>query len=670
LVSIEGKVRYKEKEGAMSGLELVAGIAGVAAAAIKVSVAMNDLAEELGSAGRDVRYIGNDMAGFAQVGDHTRQFSCTRMSDQGLTHTDHRQVLRLVQSSLEEGIKAAGSTVIQSVFDTLPQLVEQCTMVYDEANGLMVALKGTTGKDSSISFFQRMKFVFYKGRITILRSLLDSSKSTLNLLLVTLNIEMAKSKIPDKGLMDQLQNERKAFIRVVHSQNKALDEAMKEVEKARKEAAKFKSKRDKEKEKEKEKEESHEDADLFPKRNSTPYAYRPPPPYALHSTPSVSQLVYQPPSLERFNSVRKSSNAVTTLALSLEPVKVAGDDGASAAYTAFKSSTSQTSSQPQLNTKTAPEPSSRDPNIGINGEDHNNTARPVYPGKRVFSDPGPGQSNATFNEHLSPGFAPRERSRSPYGFSRVPQDDIPKVERKRPAFQSFSDSANPANPAQFNHRNFSTPAYGTNNMGAVPEETEPVPTTPRSTTAPPDTDRRKSSFTYYPPPPPPPPVYTEPSPQPTTVPPPPPSPKSTPPKPSLPPPPPPRHGTTYIVHTPYLTHEIGHLSLVPFDTLVDVVAHVPEATDLPYPTAYDAPVKHFWQASLGNRRGPRGLFPCDVVCPAGDQRITEKLQERENWFAGEGVGFIADVVGRCWVGPGWEWREPERRRSKWWAEEF
>jgi hypothetical protein len=31
--------------------------------------------------------------------------------------------------------------------------------------------------------------------------LLDSSKSTLNLLLVTLNIEMAKDKSPDKALM-------------------------------------------------------------------------------------------------------------------------------------------------------------------------------------------------------------------------------------------------------------------------------------------------------------------------------------------------------------------------------------------------------------------------------------------------------------------------------------
>jgi hypothetical protein len=116
-------------------------------------------------------------------------------------HDNKPQVLRLVHSTLEEGIKTAGSSIIQSSLEALPQLVEQCTMVHEEANGLMAALKPSTGKDSSISFFQRMKFVFYKGRITILRSLLDSSKSTLNLLLVTLNIEMAKNKKPDKAWM-------------------------------------------------------------------------------------------------------------------------------------------------------------------------------------------------------------------------------------------------------------------------------------------------------------------------------------------------------------------------------------------------------------------------------------------------------------------------------------
>lgn len=117
-----------------------------------------------------------------------------------------------MQSSLEESIKNAGSTVIQSAFNTLPQLVEQCNMVYDEANGLMIVLKPSTSKDPSMSFFKRMKFVFYKGRITILRSLLDSSKSTLNLLLVTLNIEMAKSKSPDKALMCVLEKFQRLFL--------------------------------------------------------------------------------------------------------------------------------------------------------------------------------------------------------------------------------------------------------------------------------------------------------------------------------------------------------------------------------------------------------------------------------------------------------------------------
>jgi hypothetical protein len=108
---------------------------------------------------------------------------------------------------------------------------------------------------------------------------------------------------------------------------------MKEVEKAKKEAAKFKTKRDKEKEKEKGKDRDPGDRNSDPddftinllKRNSTPYSYKPPP-YTLHSAPSVSQLVYQPPSLERFKSVRYSSNAVTTLALSLEPTQSTNAD--------------------------------------------------------------------------------------------------------------------------------------------------------------------------------------------------------------------------------------------------------------------------------------------------------------------------------------------------------
>jgi hypothetical protein len=462
---------------------------------------------------------------------------------------------------------------------------------------------------------------------------------------------------------------------------------MKEVEKAKKEAAKFKTKRDKEKEKEKEKEQEDQEADPddpiinLPKRNSTPYSYKPPPPYTLHSAPSVSQLVYQPPSLERFNSVRKSSNAVTTLALSLEPVQSTNANMPTTpssppgnapykAYSPFNPSQPPPQSQPeQQDSPESPHNTSQDD--GTQAQQQRNP-RPGPFGKRVFSDPGPEQSKTTSSEHLKPGSIPRERSRSPYGHTRVPKEEGPKVERKRPSSQPFTNSTSTPGSTPSYHRTFSTPAYGSSNMGSVPEEKEPASAGPRSTTASPTAGQTKPSFTYYPPPPPPPPIYTElptqqdstpPAPEATSTP----ShkPSFTPPR---PPPPPPRHGTTYIVLTPYLSHEVGHLSLVPFDTLVDVTAYTAQESDLPYPTAFDTAPKHYWQASLGHRRGPRGLFPVEAVCSIDDERVIQKMNE--TWFAEEEVGFIADAQGRCWVGPNWGWKEPLRRRSKWWTEEF
>jgi hypothetical protein len=464
---------------------------------------------------------------------------------------------------------------------------------------------------------------------------------------------------------------------------------MKEAEKAKKEAAKFKIKRDKEKEKEREAQKIGQEAETddgitdLPKRNSTPYSYKPPPPYALHSTPSVSQLVYQPPSLERFNSVRKSSNAVTSLALSLEPVRSTSNDavpmpptsppdgGPYGAYTRFAPSTPQSPQEGHAESSVRATSENTYPHSNGLRTDENTTTRPAQSGKRVFSDPGPGHLSATFDDFLTPDQAPRERSRSPYGFSRVPQDETPQVERKRASTQPQFGNSNPMNATQHNHRTFSTPAFGGSKMGSVAEETMPTATSPRDTTTSPGAETQKPAFTYSPPPPPPSPVYTEAPPAPAIVPTSPVSPRPTTPlprKPSIPPPPPPRHGTTYIVLTPYLSHEVGHLSLVPFDTLVDVVAYTLEESDLPYPTIFDSQPKHYWQASLGHRRGPRGLFPCEVVCTVDDERVAQKLSE--SWFAEESVGFIADAQGRCWIGPRWEWKEPVRRRSKWWAEEF
>lgn len=463
---------------------------------------------------------------------------------------------------------------------------------------------------------------------------------------------------------------------------------MKEIEKAKKEAAKFKAKRDKEKAKEKKAEGNEQGAetdDTTPdllKRNSTPYLYKPRPPYALHSTPSVTQLVYQPPSLERFNSVRKSSKAVTSLALSLEPSRPTSNHGVPippssppqgglhGTYSTFAPFMHQSPPEIQADSSITPVSASTHLPVKSIKIDKTDTTRPTQPGKRVFSDPGPGPSSTTFSKCLNPDNLPRERSRSPYGFSRTPQAEAPTVERKRPSSQSSSFNTSSASPVQPGIRKFSTPAQGSSNMGCVPEEKEPTPTAPRSAAAWTGSETRQSSFTYFPPPPPPP-VYTETPPPPDSAP-------STatrpqeasplPRKPSISPPPPPRHGTTYIVLKPYLSHEIGHLSLIPFDMLVDAAAHIPEESNLPYPTALDPQPKHYWQASLGNQRGHRGLFPSNIVCSIDDEKVTLKLSE--SWFAEEGVGFIADAQGRCWVGPRWKWKEPVRRRSKWWAEEF
>lgn len=106
-----------------------------------------------------------------------------------------------MHSSLEDSTKLVGSAFLQSTLNTIPQLIEQCTLVHEEANGLMVALKPSTSKDSSLPFIKRVRFIFQKSRITVLRSLLDSSKSTLSLLLNLLDIEMAKMKDPNKALM-------------------------------------------------------------------------------------------------------------------------------------------------------------------------------------------------------------------------------------------------------------------------------------------------------------------------------------------------------------------------------------------------------------------------------------------------------------------------------------
>ena len=93
---------------------------------------------------------------------------------------------------------------------------------------------------------------------------------------------------------DQLQSEPRAFLRVVTSQSNALDEALKEVEKAKKDAAKLKSKVEKEKENMKVEE----------------------PKVALGTLPppSMYQLAYEAPKVDH-----APQHTIVGLAMSLEP---------------------------------------------------------------------------------------------------------------------------------------------------------------------------------------------------------------------------------------------------------------------------------------------------------------------------------------------------------------
>lgn len=500
-----------------------------------------------------------------------------------LTAADSWQVLRLVHSSLEDSTKVVGSSIVQSALNTLPQLIEQCGMVHEEANGLMVSLKPPTGKDSSLPFIKRVRFLFQKSRITVLRSLLDSSKSTLNLLLVTLNIEMAKSKSPDNKLMDQLQSERKAFIRVVASQSKALEEALKEVDKAKKETAKLKNKADKEKQKQKEKEKETESE--TPEKPDDRSTLQPPSMYMLPS-PSVTQFVYTPPPIDT-----TPQTAVMSLALSLEPPKSTYSSEMPSPPTSPPNSSTYNSYPTPPQPPQPPQPPY--PSFQDTTQPPPKTP-PTRPdnAKRVFSDPGPPKRKPVPSETLHPGSPPRERSRSPYGFSRVPKDDPPNVERARSPY-----GPRPAKPDT-----------------ASPEHH--IPEKPRTASQQPS-------------------------------------------KPKIPPPPPPRHGIPYVALSTYTSQEIGHLNLIPFDILVDIISHTPEEDD--------AQQVQYWQASLNHRRGPRGLFPYNIVCPVDDDRVDQRIKEA--WFASS-TQLVADMAGRVWVGPDWQFEEPVRRRSKWWASEF
>lgn len=51
----------------MAGIDVISSIVGIVGVGVKLSITLYEVADDIGSAGKDVRIIGSEMASFAQV---------------------------------------------------------------------------------------------------------------------------------------------------------------------------------------------------------------------------------------------------------------------------------------------------------------------------------------------------------------------------------------------------------------------------------------------------------------------------------------------------------------------------------------------------------------------------------------------------------------------------
>ncbi|KAH0537558.1 hypothetical protein FGG08_005657 [Glutinoglossum americanum] len=182
----------------------ISSILGVAGAGIKLSLVLYEMASDIGSAGRDVNAIAGEMSLFSQ---------------------GSVKVLRMVDKSLKGASVQFGSPVILEANAVLPSLVSQCQIIYKEANGLLDVLKPLMG-ESPFRKLGRVRWLFQKSRVQVLRGMLDSLKATVSLLVSTVDLEIAKrSKESDKAIED-LEAELKTFMKLAELKNKELDEVL------------------------------------------------------------------------------------------------------------------------------------------------------------------------------------------------------------------------------------------------------------------------------------------------------------------------------------------------------------------------------------------------------------------------------------------------------------
>jgi hypothetical protein len=139
----------------------IASIIGIAGAGAKLSIILFDFASTVGSAGLEVRQIGTEIALFCSV-------------------------LRQLQSTLT---KAKGFRYSISAIETTQQILDQCQDIFKQIEDIVNGLRkpGTNSNEPSVDLVAKVKWVFKRSKVVMLRTTLESCKITLHIMLTTLD---------------------------------------------------------------------------------------------------------------------------------------------------------------------------------------------------------------------------------------------------------------------------------------------------------------------------------------------------------------------------------------------------------------------------------------------------------------------------------------------------
>lgn len=146
----------------MAEIGAVASIIGLAGVGIKVSFALFDLADRIGSAGEEVRLVATDISLFCSV-------------------------LKEVASVIQEGDT---SQLTPAALFLINEVVSHCGEVVTEIDKTVSSLTKDQNLNPSdlpsLEWTRRVKWIFKRSKVQVQRQTLESCKSTLHLLLTTL----------------------------------------------------------------------------------------------------------------------------------------------------------------------------------------------------------------------------------------------------------------------------------------------------------------------------------------------------------------------------------------------------------------------------------------------------------------------------------------------------